>query len=410
MAKPEKYIVGLDVGTSKICVVVGEIKQEGTLDVIGIGTAPSQGLKKGVVVSLDKTIEGIKKAIEEAELMAGIEIAKIFIGISGNHIRGFNSRGVIGISTKQQEIFPEDIERVIHAAHPAGMPADSEIIHVLPQEFKVDDQEGIMDPTGMTGRRLEVNAHIVTGSTTAIQNILTCVNRTGLNLAGKVLVQQANAEAALTDDEKEMGVCLVDIGAGTTNIAIFERGSLWHTAVIPVGGYNFTNDIAIGLRTPIPDAEKIKKKYGCVLAGYLEDDAVFEASGVGSPKTRLVPQNMLVDILQPRAEELFGLVHQEIEKAGYESVINAGIVITGGGSMLTGMTEIAELEFDRPARLGKPMGIGGLVDVVSSPAFSTAIGLIKFGMSVGASTGKENEAGVKKVIRKIKNFFLADYI
>lgn len=410
MAKIEKYIVGLDVGTSKICVVVGEIKQDGMLDVIGIGTTTSQGLKKGVVVSLEKTMEGIRKAVEEAELMAGIEISKVFIGISGNHIKGFNSRGVIGISTKQQEIYRDDIERVIAAAHPAGMPADSEIIHVLPQEFKVDDSEGIMDPSGMTGRRLEVNAHIVTGSSTAIQNILTCVNRTGLSPAGKVLVQKANAEAALTDDEKEMGVALVDIGAGTTNIAIFERGSLWHTAVIPVGGYNFTNDIAIGLRTPIPDAEKIKKKYGCVLNSYLEEDAMFEAGSVGSPKKRLVPQTTLVEILQPRAEELFGLVHEEIKKAGYEGVINAGLVITGGGSMLTGITEIAELEFDRPARLGKPMGIGGLVDVVSSPAFTTSIGLIKFGMSVGASTGTEQDAGVKKIVRKIKNFFLADYI
>jgi len=410
MAKQEKYIVGLDVGTSKICVVVGEIKEGGSLDVIGIGTTTSSGLKKGVVVSLDKTIEGIRKAVEEAELMAGIEISKVFIGISGSHIRGFNSRGVIGISAKQNEIFKEDIARVISAAHPAGMPADSEIIHVLPQDFKVDDHEGITDPIGMTGRRLEVNAHIVTGSSTAIQNILTCVNRTGLNVSGKVLVQKANAEAALTEDEKEMGVALVDIGAGTTNIAIYERGSLWHTAVIPVGGYNFTNDIAFGLRTPIPDAEKIKKKYGCVLSSYLDDEAMFEAFGVGSPKVRLVPQTTLVEILQPRAEELFSLVHEEIEKAGYGSVINAGLVVTGGGSLLTGITEIAELEFDLPARLGKPMGIGGLVDVVSSPAFSTAIGLVKFGLVSEAREVHQQDAGVKKLYRRIKNFFLADYI
>ncbi len=410
MAKQEKYIVGLDVGTSKICVVVGEIKPDDSLDVIGIGSAESLGLRKGVVVSLDKTVEGIRKAVEEAELMAGIEIGQVFVGISGNHIRGFNSRGVIGISTKQQEIFREDIERVIAAAHPAGMPADSEIIHVLPQEFKVDDHEGIMDPTGMTGRRLEVNAHIVTGSTTAIQNVMTCVHRTGLNVAGKVLVQKANAEAVLTQDEQEMGAALVDIGAGTTNIAIFERGSLWHTAVIPVGGYNFTNDIAIGLRTPIPDAEKIKKKYGCVLTSYIEDDAVFEASGVGSPKKRVVPQQTLVEILQPRAEELFELVHQEISKAGYDSVINAGLVITGGGSLLTGMAEIAELEFDLPSRLGKPTGIGGLVDVVSSPAYATAIGLIKFGHAEEQAGGRQQEVGVKKLYKRIKDFFRADYI
>lgn len=410
MAKQEKYIVGLDVGTSKICVVVGEIKSDDTIDVIGIGAAKSQGLKKGVVVSLDKTVDGIRKAVEEAELMAGIEISKVFIGISGHHIKGFNSRGVIGISAKQPEIFRDDIKRVIEAAHPAGMPADSEIIHVLPQEYKVDDHDGIQDPIGMTGRRLEVNAHIVTGSSSAIQNILTAVNRTGLNLAGKVLVQKANAEAVLTKDEMEMGVALVDIGAGTTNIAIFERGSLWHTGVIPVGGYNFTNDIAIGLRTAIPEAEKIKKKYGCVLASYIEEDAVFEVHGVGTPKARIVPQQALVNILQPRSEELFQLVHQEIRKAGYDSVINAGLVITGGGALLTGMTEIAELEFDLPARLGKPSGIGGLVDVVSSPAYATAIGLIKFGKSESAVLGRIPDGGVKRWYKRIKDFFLADYI
>lgn len=410
MAKQEKYIVGLDVGTSKICVVVGEIKSDDTIDVIGIGTSKSQGLRKGVVVSLDKTVEGIRKAVEEAELMAGIEISKVFIGISGHHIKGFNSRGVIGISAKQPEIFRDDIKRVIEAAHPAGMPADSEIIHVLPQEYKVDDHDGIQDPIGMTGRRLEVNAHIVTGSSSAIQNILTAVSRTGLNLAGKVLVPKANAEAVLTRDEMEMGVALVDIGAGTTNIAIFERGSLWHTGVIPVGGYNFTNDIAIGLRAAIPEAEKIKKKYGCVLSSYIEEDAVFEVQGVGTPKARIVPQQALVNILQPRSEELFQLVHQEIRKAGYDSVINAGLVITGGGALLTGMTEIAELEFDLPARLGKPSGIGGLVDVVSSPAYATAIGLIKFGKTESTLLGRIPDGNMKRWYKRIKDFFLADYI
>lgn len=410
MAKQEKYIVGLDVGTSKICVVVGEIKSDDTIDVIGIGTAKSEGLKKGVVVSLDKTVEGIRKAVEEAELMAGIEISKVFIGISGHHIKGFNSRGVIGISTKQPEIFRDDIKRVIEAAHPAGMPADSEIIHVLPQEYKVDDHDGIQDPIGMTGRRLEVNAHIVTGSSSAIKNILTAVSRAGLSLNGKVLVQKANAEAVLSKDEMEMGVALVDIGAGTTNVAIFERGSLWHTGVIPVGGYNFTNDIAIGLRTAIPEAEKVKKKYGCVLSSYIEEDAVLEIHGVSNAKARIVPQQALVNILQPRSEELFQLVHQEIRKAGYDSVINAGLVVTGGGALLTGMTEIAELEFDLPARLGKPSGIGGLVDVVSSPAYATAIGLIKFGKSDSALLGRMPDGGVKRWYKRIKDFFLADYI
>ncbi|MCB1053198.1 MAG: cell division protein FtsA [Acidobacteria bacterium] len=410
MAKQDKYIVGVDVGTSKICVVVGEQKPEGGLDVIGIGNAESQGLRKGVVVSLDKTVEGIRKATDDAELMAGIEISRVYVGISGNHIRGFNSRGVIGISAKQNEINREDIKRVIEAARPAGMPADSEIIHVLPQEFRVDDHEGILEPSGMTGRRLEVNAHIVTGSTTAIQNMLTCIQRAGLTVEGKVLVQKANAEAVLSRDEMEMGVALIDIGAGTTNLSIFERGSLWHTAVIPVGGFNFTNDIAIGLRTPIPGAEKIKKKYGCVLSHYLEEDAVFEVSGVGTSKVKMVPQQLLVNILQPRAEELFRLIHEEIKRAGYEGVINAGMVITGGGSLLTGLSEIAQLEFDLPARIGKPTGIGGLVDVVSSPAYSTAIGLIKFGRSEADYDTASTNTGVRRLFSRIKDFFFTDYI
>lgn len=410
MAKHDKYIVGVDVGTSKICVVVGEQKPEGGLDIIGIGMAESFGLKKGVVVSLEKTVEGIRKATDDAELMAGIEISKVFVGISGNHIKGFNSRGVIGITHKQSEINRDDIKRVIEAARPAGMPADSEIIHVLPQEFRVDDHDGIVDPTGMTGRRLEVNAHIVTGSTTAIQNVLTCIHRAGLSVAGKVLVQKANAEAVLTDDEQGMGIALIDVGAGTTNLSIFERGSLWHTAVIPVGGYNFTNDIAIGLRTPIPEAEKIKKKYGCVLSNYLEPDAVLEVSGVGSDKVRMVSQQLLVNILQPRAEELMELVHQEIARAGYEGVINAGLVVTGGGALLTGITEIAQLEFDLPARIGKPMGIGGLVDVVSSPSYATAIGLVKFGQLDSDAGGRQRETGVRRLVDKLKGIFFTDYI
>jgi len=410
MAKQDKYLVGVDVGTSKICVVVGERKPDGGLDVIGIGSTESLGLRKGVVVSLDKTVKGIRKATDDAELMAGIEISRVFVGISGHHIKGFNSRGVIGISAKQGDINQNDIRRVIEAAHPSGMPADSEIIHVLPQEFRVDDHDGIIDPTGMTGRRLEVNAHIVTGSSTAIQNMMTCINRAGLSATGKVLVQKANAEAVLTRDEQEMGVALIDIGAGTTNISIFERGSLWHTAVIPVGGFNFTNDIAIGLRAPIPDAEKIKKKYGCVLSNYIEEDAMLEVTGVGSNTVRKVPQQLLVNVLQPRAEELFQLTHQEIIKAGYENVINAGLVITGGGALLTGISEIAQLEFDLPARIGKPTGIGGLVDVVSSPSYSTAIGLIKFGQSQSDDTGPQTETGIKKIYRTIKDFFFTDYI
>ena len=386
----ERYLVGLDVGTSKVCAVVGEILDDGGLDIIGIGSAESKGLRRGVVVNLEAAVESIKKAIEEAELMAGVEIDSVHLGHRGPHIKGFNSRGVIAVAGKNREITREDVRRAIDAAKAVSLPTGREILHVLPQDFVVDEQDGIGAPVGMTGARLEVNVHIVTGSQAATQNIVACVNRAGVEVADTVIEQLAATEAVLTDDEKELGVALVDIGGGTTDLAIFERGSLWHTAVVGVGGDHFTNDIAVGLRTPIPDAEKIKRRCGCALSGMVDEDETIEVASVGGRKPRVMARRILSEILQPRAEEIFHLVWDEIRRAGYEKSLNSGIVLTGGGAMLEGMPEIAEQIFDLPIRRGVPAGVGGLADHVSSPAFATAVGLVLLRRS---ATARREPAG-----------------
>ena len=345
---------------------------------IGIGQAESRGLRKGVVINLEATVDAIKRVLEEAELMAGVEIGSAYVGVAGTHIKGFNSRGVIAVSNKNRLIDKEDVRRVIDAAKAVSIPMDREILHVLPQEFVVDDQDGIGDPTGMTGTRLEVNVHVITCSTTAAQNTVTCVNRAGLEVVDTVLTQIAAAEACLTPDEKELGVALLDIGGGTTDLAIFERGSLWHTAVIGVGGDHFTNDIAVGLRTPVPDAEKIKRKCGCALSGMVDEDETMEVASVGGRKPRVMARRILSEILQPRAEEIFHLLWDEIRRAGFEKSLNSGIVLTGGGAILDGMPEIAEQIFDLPIRRGCPVAVGGsLADHVNSPAFGTAVGLVQ---------------------------------
>src|SRR5205809_1806055 len=345
------------------------------LEIVGLGVAESRGIRRGVVVNLELAVESIKKAIEEAELMAGIEIDSVHLALSGPHIKGFNSRGVIAVAGKNREITREDVKRAIDAAKAVSLPAGREILHVLPQDFVVDEQDGIGAPVGMTGARLEVNVHIVTSSATATQNIVSCVNRAGVGVIDTVIEQIAAAEAVLTPDEKELGVALVDIGGGTTDIAIFERGSLWHTAVVGVGGDHFTNDIAVGLRTPVPDAEKIKRKCGCALSAMVDEDETMEVASVGGRKPRVMARRILSEILQPRAEEIFHLVWDEIRRAGYEKSLNSGIALTGGGSILDGMPEIAEQIFDLPIRRGCPTGVGGLADHVNSPTFATAVGL-----------------------------------
>jgi cell division protein FtsA len=378
VSRRERYLVGLDVGTSTVCAVVGESLDDGTLNVVGIGVAESRGIKRGVVVNLEAAVDSIKKAIEEAELMAGVEIDSVHLALSGPHVKGFNSRGVIAVAGKNREISRDDVRRAIEAAKAVALPAGREILHVLPQDFVVDEQDGIDVPIGMTGARLEVNVHVVTGAVSTSQNIIACVNRAGIAVVDTVIGQLAAAEAVLAQDEKDLGVALVDIGGGTADLAIFERGSLWHTAVVAVGGEHFTSDIAVGLRTPIPDAEKLKRKSGCALSSMVDEDDTIEVASVGGRKPRLMARRILSEILQPRAEEIFHLVWDEIRRAGYEKSLNSGIVLTGGGSILEGMPEIAEQIFDLPVRRGYPVEIGGLADHVSTPVFATPVGLLLY--------------------------------
>jgi cell division protein FtsA len=378
VARRERYLVGLDVGTSKVCCVVGEGLDDGSLDIVGIGVSESRGIKRGVVVNLEAAVDSIKKAIEEAELMAGVEIDSVHVALSGPHIKGFNSRGVIAVAGKNREITRDDVRRAIDAAKAVALPSGREILHVLPQDFVVDEQDGIGAPVGMTGARLEVNVHVVTGAASSTQNIIACVNRAGVTVADTVIEQLAASDAVLTADEKELGVALVDIGGGTADVAIFERGSLWHTGVVAVGGDHFTNDIAVGLRTPIPDAEKLKRKSGCALSSMVDEEATIEVASVGGRKPRLMARRILSEILQPRAEEIFHLVWDEIRRAGYEKTLHSGIVLTGGGAILEGMPEIAEQIFDLPIRRGYPIGVGGLADHVGSPTFGTPVGLVLY--------------------------------
>jgi len=374
------YIVGLDIGTKKTAAIIGEITEDKKIEIIGIGTTDSRGLRKGVVVNLEATVNAIKKAQEEAELMAGVEIDSAFVGISGAHIKSFNSRGVVAVSGKNKEITPEDIERVIDQSKAVSIPPDREIIHIIPQEFVVDEQDGIKDPLGMSGIKLEVNVHIVTSATTSVQNLKTCIERAGIEIERIVLNQIAASSSTLTHDEKELGVGMIDMGGGTTEVAIFERGSLWYTSIIPIGGDNFTNDIAVGLRTPIPEAERIKKKFGCVSSPPMDDEDTIEVPSVGrGKKPRILSRQLLADIIQPRAEEIFRLVDNDIKRMGYEKSLNSGIVITGGTALLEGLEEVAEEIFDLPVRRGDPSGIGGLAERVNTPDYAASVGLILFG-------------------------------
>lgn len=376
MGRKERHLVGLDLGTSKVTAIVGELVDGQAVEIIGLGVAESQGLRRGAVVGIEAAVDSIRKAVEEAELTSGVEIDNAYIALSGNHVKGFNSRGVVAVAGKNREVSREDLQRAIDAARAVSLPPGREILHVLPQEFVVDDEDGIGDPVGMTGSRLEVNVHIVTGSASITQNLIQCVNRAGVNVRESVLEQIAAAEAVLTADEKELGVGLIDIGGGTADVAIYERGALWHTGVVAIGGDHFTNDIAVGLRMPVPEAEKLKRKCGAALSALVGDDECMDVVSVGGRPTRTMPRRILSEVLQPRAEELFHGVWDEIHRAGYERSLNSGIVLTGGGANLEGMVEIAEQIFDMPVRRGEPQGVGGLADHISSPAFATAVGLL----------------------------------
>jgi cell division protein FtsA len=380
MSNKKDFVVGLDIGTTKICAIVGEVIEAGpnpVIDIIGIGTAPSTGLRKGCVVNIDSTVESITKAIEEAELMAGVEISHVYTGIAGGHIKSFNSNGIVAI--KDKEISESDIQRVIDAAKAVAIPLDREVIHIIPQEYIVDDQDGIRDPIGMSGVRLEAKVHIVTGAVSSAQNIIKCANKAGLNVAEICLEPIASSEAVLTQDEKDLGVVLVDIGGGTSDIAIFKEGALVHTSVLALGGNHITNDIAVGLRTPQPEAEKIKIKYGCALASLIKPDETIEVSGVGGRKSRVLSRRLLAEIIEPRVEEMFSLIRREVEKSGYQNVLSGGMVITGGTTLLEGMPELAEFISELPVKRGVPHSVGGLRDVVNSPKFATGVGLLKYG-------------------------------
>jgi len=376
VGEKEDLIVGLDIGTTKICAVVGEVSPEG-IDIVGIGTHASVGLRKGVVVNIESTVDSIQRAIEEAELMAGCEISSVYAGIAGGHIKGFNSHGIVAV--KGNEVAQRDIDRVIDAARAVAIPPDREVIHVLPQEYIVDEQDGIYDPRGMSAVRLEARIHIVTGAVTSAHNLIKCANRAGLDVSDIVLQSLASSEAVLNKEEKDLGGALIDFGGGTTDLAIFKGKSIKHTSVLALGGNNLTNDISVGLRTPMAEAEKIKIKYGTCLPDSIGKDETIEVAGVGGRKPRTMSRQILAEILEPRVEEIFNLINREVYRAGMEDVVASGIVVTGGSSLLEGVVDIAESVFSLPARIGRPMGIRGLVDVVNNPMYATAVGLVIYG-------------------------------
>ena len=376
MARKDDPIVGLDIGTTKICAVVADCTESG-VDIIGIGTHPSRGLRKGVVVDIDATVNSIKSAVEEAELMADCEITSVYAGIAGGHIRGFNSHGIVAV--KDREVSENDVRRVIDAAKAVAIPMDREVIHVLPQEFIIDDQDGIHEPLGMSGVRLEAKIHIVTAAVTSAQNIVKCANKAGLNVVDIVLEPLASSEAVLASDERDLGVCLIDIGGGTTDIAVFAEGSIKQTSVLGLGGSHVTNDIAIGLRTPFDEAERIKKKFGLAAARFLGSDDVINVPSVGGRRPREISRKILCEIIEARVDEILSLAQQELVKAGLQDRIPSGVVLTGGCSALEGLSELAEEIFEAPVRRGTPSHIGGLQDVVRSPMYATGVGLVLYG-------------------------------
>lgn len=390
MAKQLNTIVGLDIGTSKISVVIAKLSPDARLEVIGVGTSQSRGLRKGVVINIEATVESISKAILEAETMAGCEVSTVYASISGGHIKGFNSHGIVGI--KNKEVSHNDIEGVIEAAKAVAIPLDREVLHVLPQEFIIDEQDGIKEPLGMSGVRLEARVHIVTGSVASAQNVVKCANRCGLSVQDIVLTPLASSKAVLSSEEKELGVCLVDIGSGTSEIAVFHAGAVKHTAVLSIGGNHLTNDIAAGLRTPIAAAEEIKCKYGTALTSMLRGDETIEVPSTGGRSPRVLSKHVLAEIIEPRIEEIFTLTHRELLRSGCDEYLTSGLVLTGGCASLGGIAEVAEQVFNLPVRVGKPIGIGGLSDMVSGPDFATAVGLVLYGAEQYAS-GRVKSSG-----------------
>jgi len=404
-AKGRQVIAGLDVGTTKSCCVIAEWSPVGNLDIIGVGMSPCRGLRKGVVVNIDSTVESIKQAVSEAEEMAGVEIASVLVGIAGGHIRGVNSRGVIAVSGKHREVGQHDIDRALDAARAITLPQDREVIHVLPQTYVVDDQDGVKEPRGMSGVRLEVEVHLVTGATTSVRNVIRSVNRAGLQVQDVVLEALASAEAVIEEEEKELGVLIIDLGGGTTDVALFRDGAVWYTGVLPLGGDHISNDIAVGLRTPTGDTEELKKRHGCALTALVREDETVDVPSVGGRKARQLSRQILSEIIQPRVEEIFTLVARDLARAGLEDVAAAGVVLTGGTSIMPGVPELAEQIFDVPARRGAQSGLSGLADVVQSPIYATGVGLALYGArGHGAVSEMHDGSLAQRVGRRMKEW------
>ena len=410
MPKPQ-MITGLDVGTTKVCAVIGDVTSTG-VDVVGIGQHPSRGLRKGVVANVEATVESIKQAVHAAEQMAGVEIESVYASIGGGHVRGINSQGVVAVQGRNREITGPDVARAMDAARAIHLPPDREILHALTQGFSVDDQDGVREPLGMLGSRLGVAVHLVTGAATAVQNVVRSVNRAGLTVDDVVLQPLASGESVLTPDERDLGVVLIDVGGGTTDVALFREGAVWHTAVIPLGGDHVTNDIAVGLRTPPPDAEELKKIFGCAQATLVLEEETVEVPSIGGRKARVLSRQTLSRIIQARVEELFTLVARSISEAGLDDAATAGVVVTGGATIMEGIPELAESIFDLPVRRGIPKWVGGLYEQVESPVFAAAVGLVltgarrnpKLGASRPAKVFGEGVPGVGRLARRFRDW------
>ncbi|MFP5409435.1 MAG: cell division protein FtsA [Gammaproteobacteria bacterium] len=405
---PKNLVVGLDIGTSKIVCIVAEINDEGVLEIIGMGTSPSRGLRRGVVVNIEATVNAIQRALEEAELMADCKIREVYTGIAGSHIKSFNSHGMFAI--KDKEISQMDVDRVVETARAVNIPTDQQILHTIPQEFIVDGQEDVRDPLGMSAVRLEVKVHIVTGAVSAAQNIIKCVRRCGLEVGDLVLQPLASAMAVLTEDEKELGVCLVDIGGGTTDIAVFTNGAIRHTAVIPVAGDQVNNDIAVALRTPPKEAEDIKIQYGCALRQLADARDMIEVPGIGDRPPRTLSRQTLAEFIEPRMEELYSLVQAELRRSGFEELLSSGIVITGGSAGMQGMVELGEEVFHMPVRMGWPRYEGGLADVMHNPRYATCMGLLLAGLDArGRDAPKLSGNNLKDIFERMKSWFKGNF-
>ncbi|MBT9567450.1 MAG: cell division protein FtsA [Thiobacillus sp.] len=405
---PKNLVVGLDIGTSKIVCIVAEINDEDELEIIGMGTHPSRGLRRGVVVNIEATVNAIQRALEEAELMADCKIRDVFTGIAGSHIKSFNSHGMFAI--KDKEISQMDVDRVVETARAVNIPTDQQVLHTIPQEFIVDGQEDVRDPLGMSAVRLEVKVHIVTGAVSAAQNIIKCVRRCGLEVNDLVLQPLASAMAVLTEDEKELGVCLVDIGGGTTDIAVFTNGAIRHTAVIPVAGDQVNNDIAVALRTPPKEAEDIKVQYGCALRQLADARDMIEVPGIGDRPPRTLSRQTLAEFIEPRMEELYSLVQAELRRSGFEELLSSGIVITGGSAAMQGMVELGEEVFHMPVRMGWPRYEGGLAEVMHNPRYATCMGLLMAGLeSRGRDSPKLSGSSIKDILERMKSWFKGNF-